>query len=1145
MVLATDFGDAPDTAAGTGAGNYETLLANNGPRHTIVAGLFLGARVDGEADATPNAKANGDDLAAGAQVDDEDGVVNPEADLRATAGTQPTITLRATNTTGTLATLSGWIDTNGDGTFDNATERAQIAVPTGTNNGLFTLTLPTVPAGFFGKTYARFRLSTDAAAGNATGLASDGEVEDYRMETFALGDGTVRQNGAVSTLAGGSALTSLGDFDGDGINDLARASTYGGDDDPNLSYYFGRVTLLLLRSDGTVKESIEIKRSSSPLFEVEYLDGIGTSIASMGDLDGDGVVDLAVGAPRDGKATSRGGAVQILFLNANGTVKSTARIAGDVSGSPTQVAGEYFGGELCNLGDIDGDGIVDLAVSGSGNRPDNSFQILFLRSDGSVKSFRRGLNGGPQELMRSGAVGSIANIGDLNQDGVTDLAIGTQLLNTDSDISMFVGAVCVLFLNPDGSVKSFSYIDHNSLSLRPASSERFAVSSLASLGDLDGDNVNDLAVGSSLDGGSIDVLYLNADGGVKSSVHISAGVNGGPMFPNRDIVHLGGSLANIGDINHDGAPDLASNSYILPLNTNYAPTDLVLSPPALSGQGVNLSPGTEVGRLGTIDSNSAGSFVYAFAAGVGSDDNDVFAITGDRLRTTAPVRNKVYSIRVRTTDQGGLIFEKSFTITVSATNTAAPVLDTTGNPFAVLGVGGRQSTEMRQGTLVSEILARGAGGDPISDADAGAQDGIAVTAFDASLGTFQYTLVSINPAESDWKNLDADGALSEASALLLPATARVRFVTALVPHHVAEAGSLPLESKLATGLTFRAWDLTAGLSGGRADTTTNGGTTAFSTATETATVYFEARMWRSFNTNAQLNVYTLEKEFNALLAIPGYTDRSTSAFTGFTVLLSAIPELTTAPLFRMYFGVQFNDDGTETDMGYRYLTPETGEAGILEGLGKPEKRPTREGAYFRELGVNNGTAVLGYVYTTQQPGTAELTQIYRTDPFDKPTRPGGTAEGSTPTSTKSQEQGDHVYTTNTAFETGKPGTWRVERARGFARELTPSPTSGPPAVAAPALVSGEDTSGEARRRTVAEAAPARDAGAALSAGVDVARLVAVVSVRRAEAAFTTTTEAVERRRAGKTPTDAAEVDTAWSDAFFADAELVGAGAWGL
>ena len=96
-MLTEDFGDAPDTGAGTGSGNYETLLANGGPRHTIVAGLKLGANVDGEANATANATANGDGL-------DEDGVLFPQSDLQFTIGAQPTITLRATNTTGTAAT---------------------------------------------------------------------------------------------------------------------------------------------------------------------------------------------------------------------------------------------------------------------------------------------------------------------------------------------------------------------------------------------------------------------------------------------------------------------------------------------------------------------------------------------------------------------------------------------------------------------------------------------------------------------------------------------------------------------------------------------------------------------------------------------------------------------------------------------------------------------------------------------------------------------------------------------------------------------------------------------------------------------------------------------------------------------------------
>src|SRR4051812_17827677 len=62
-LLAVDFGDAPDTGLGTARGNYNTLLSDNGPRHTIVAGLRMGANVDGaDGGVLQNVTANADDV---------------------------------------------------------------------------------------------------------------------------------------------------------------------------------------------------------------------------------------------------------------------------------------------------------------------------------------------------------------------------------------------------------------------------------------------------------------------------------------------------------------------------------------------------------------------------------------------------------------------------------------------------------------------------------------------------------------------------------------------------------------------------------------------------------------------------------------------------------------------------------------------------------------------------------------------------------------------------------------------------------------------------------------------------------------------------------------------------------------------------
>ena len=203
----TDFGDAPDTGTGTGPGNYQTLMADNGPSHSITTTqttLFLGARVDSEADATPNINANGDDLTT--LPDDEEGLIVTSTSLKLTPGGIPVVRMRATNTTGIAATLYGWIDYNQDGVFDNATERASVAVPTATNNVGMLLTFPVVPVTTKpGATYARFRLSTDVAAANSTGAAIGGEVEDYSatigtIVSVAVSPSSVFENGSANLI---------------------------------------------------------------------------------------------------------------------------------------------------------------------------------------------------------------------------------------------------------------------------------------------------------------------------------------------------------------------------------------------------------------------------------------------------------------------------------------------------------------------------------------------------------------------------------------------------------------------------------------------------------------------------------------------------------------------------------------------------------------------------------------------------------------------------------------------------------------------------------------------------------------------------------------------------------------------------------
>ncbi|MCA9085618.1 MAG: matrixin family metalloprotease, partial [Planctomycetaceae bacterium] len=169
-----DYGDAPDGASGTGTGNYNTRAGDNGPSHEITSNLSIGLIApDSDSGTQQNSTATADDASG---TDDED----LSSSLQFTEGVATSISVQVVNATGTTATLYGWVDFNGDGVFSNTTERASVAVPTGSTNGTtVTLAFPAVPAGSVTSTFARFRLSTSSAASSPTGPAPDGEVEDH------------------------------------------------------------------------------------------------------------------------------------------------------------------------------------------------------------------------------------------------------------------------------------------------------------------------------------------------------------------------------------------------------------------------------------------------------------------------------------------------------------------------------------------------------------------------------------------------------------------------------------------------------------------------------------------------------------------------------------------------------------------------------------------------------------------------------------------------------------------------------------------------------------------------------------------------------------------------------------------------------
>jgi hypothetical protein len=126
----------------------------------------------------------------------------------------------------------------------------------------------------------------------------------------------------------------------------------------------GAVWVLFLNPNGTVKGYQRISATAGGFGgQLDYGDSFGISAAALGDVDGDGANDFAVGAYLDDDGGLDRGAVWILFLNLNGTVKGYRKISDTAGGFGGQLDDtDVFGVSVAALGDPDGDGAIDLAV---------------------------------------------------------------------------------------------------------------------------------------------------------------------------------------------------------------------------------------------------------------------------------------------------------------------------------------------------------------------------------------------------------------------------------------------------------------------------------------------------------------------------------------------------------------------------------------------------------------------------------------------------------------------------------------------------------------------------------------------------------------------------------------------------------------
>lgn len=314
----------------------------------------------------------------------------------------------------------------------------------------------------------------------------------------------------------GTDIANLGDLDGDGITDFAVGASSSSTD----GYRVGEVWILLMNANGTVKENRRISKYSNSELVSGIMDDsrFGKSIDRLGDLDGDGITEIIVSGYLDGEVAQNQGAVWILFLNNDGSVKDVQKInslqggfEGDLSGA------KGFGYGVATLADMDGDDIPEVAVGCRGDNDGGNFTgavwILFLDENGMVKSEQKisALVGGFYGVLEAGDQfgNSVSNAGDLNQDGIDDLLVGAW---RDDDGVEDSGAIWVLLLNEDGTVKDFDKISNTESNFTGdiEQDDLFAFA-LESVPDMNGDGVREIVVGAKADddgGYDIGAVYI-------------------------------------------------------------------------------------------------------------------------------------------------------------------------------------------------------------------------------------------------------------------------------------------------------------------------------------------------------------------------------------------------------------------------------------------------------------------------------------------------------------------------------------------------------------------------------------------------------------------------------------------------------------